>query len=113
MAFDDLFTEDDKLSFDEKAFTKRMVNAPPSVELLRAYREELATAEPFEAEALETHLKSWLESRDAKIGQIIHALRVATTGKAVGFGMFETLAILGRERSLIRIDRALAQLEQS
>ena len=38
---------------------------------------------------------------------MIHALRVAVTGKAVGFGMFETLAILGRERCLARIDRAL------
>lgn len=113
LAFDDFFTEDEKLTFNEKAFTKRMVKAPESVELLRAYRDELATAEPFESEALETHLKSWLEARDAQIGQIIHALRVSVTGKAVGFGMFETLEILGRERSLIRIDRALAQLEQS
>ena len=37
-------------------------------------------------------------ARASQIGQIIHALRVAVTGKAVGFGMFETLAILGRER---------------
>ena len=40
------------------------------------------------------------------MGEIIHALRVAVTGKAVGVGMFETLAILGRESTLCRIDRA-------
>ena len=38
------------------------------------------------------------------------AVRVAVTGKGVGFGLFETLAILGRERCLERIDRALAML---
>jgi glutamyl-tRNA synthetase len=41
------------------------------------------------------------------VGDVIHALRVAVTGKGVGFGMFETLEILGRERCLARIDRAL------
>jgi glutamyl-tRNA synthetase len=40
---------------------------------------------------------------------IIHAIRVATTGKAAGFGMFETLAILGRERTLARIDAAITR----
>jgi glutamyl-tRNA synthetase len=45
------------------------------------------------------------------VGQLIHALRVAVTGKPVGFGMFETLAILGRDRVLRRLDRVLARLE--
>jgi len=42
------------------------------------------------------------------VDDIVHAVRVAVTGKAVGFGLFDTLAILGRERCLARIDRALA-----
>jgi glutamyl-tRNA synthetase len=41
------------------------------------------------------------------MGDIVHAVRVAVTGKAVGFGLFDTLAILGRERCLARIHRAL------
>jgi glutamyl-tRNA synthetase len=44
------------------------------------------------------------------IGQVNQALRVAVTGKAVGFGTYETLAILGRERCLSRIDRALGRV---
>ena len=52
-------------------------------------------AEPFDAAALERLLQEFVEAEGIKIGQIIHALRVAVTGKAVGFGMFETLAILG------------------
>ena len=53
-------------------------------------------------------MAEFLQAEGAQIGQIIHAVRVAVTGKTVGFGVFETLAILGKERSLRRIDRALA-----
>ena len=55
-------------------------------------------------------VSEFVEAQGIKLGEIIHAVRVAATGKAVGFGMFETLAILGRDRTLARIDRALAQL---
>lgn len=113
LAFDDFFTADDQLVYDEKAYAKRISNAPESVKLLQAYREVLPSATPFRADHLETHLKAWLAARGAEIGQIIHALRVAVTGKAVGFGLFETLEVLGRERCLTRIDHLLQQVEQS
>ena len=76
-------------------------------ELLQKFRAELASVEPFTAERLEQLLHAFVESQGIKIGDIVHAVRVAVTGKAVGFGLFDTLAILGRERSLARIDRAL------
>ena len=60
------------------------------------------------AEALDALLHAYVEKREIKMGQIIHALRVATTGQAVGFGMFETLAIVGREQTCSRIARALS-----
>ena len=111
LQFDDFFLEDNQLQYDEKAYAKRIEKAPQSVELLAAYRGVLGDVESFEAEPLETHLKSWLEQRDAQIGQIIHALRVALTGKSVGFGMFETMEVLGKQRCLTRIDRLLQQVQ--
>jgi len=42
-----------------------------------------------------------------KLGDIIHAVRAAVTGTTVGLGMFDALAILGRESCLARIERAL------
>ena len=48
---------------------------------------------------------------DCQMGQLIHSLRVAVTGKPVGFGLFETLAILGKERCLKRLSRTLAEME--
>ena len=111
--FDDFFVADDQLTYDPKAFSKRLAGAPESVSLLRAYRQALPAVDPFEAANLEAQLKSWLTEQDAQIGQIIHALRVAVTGKSAGFGMFESMELLGRERCLIRIDRALEQVQSS
>ena len=108
--FTDFYTSDAELAYDQKNFDKRLTNAPQSVELLREFRGPLETCEPFEAEAIEKLLKSFVESKGAKVGDIIHALRLSVTGKAVGFGMFETLEILGREQSLNRIDQTLARL---
>ena len=108
--FDEFFVADDALAYDEKDFEKRLRGDQTAVGLLRPFRDRLAAVEPFEPPALEAALKGFIEEQGAKIGQIIHALRVATTGKGVGLGMFDALALLGRERCLKRIDRALAQL---
>ena len=106
--YDDFFTADDALEYDEKAVQKRLVKPEDAATLLTAFRDELASLEPFTVESTDAALHAFVEKREIKIGQIIHALRVAVTGKAVGFGVFESLAILGRERCLARIDRALS-----
>lgn len=106
----DFFLPDDGLRYDEKAFDKRIRKPPEAAGLLERFRDKLAGAEPFDAPSLETLLRDFVETEEIKMGQIIHAVRVAVTGKAVGFGLFETLAILGRERCLARIDHTLARL---
>ncbi len=110
LEFDDFFTADDKLLYDAAVVEKRLTKDPVAIDLLRGFRDRLAQLSSFDAATIEAALKSYLEERQVKIGQIIHALRVAVTGKAVGFGMFDTLAILGRDRALSRIDRALQKL---
>jgi glutamyl-tRNA synthetase len=105
--FDDFFVADDELQIDEAAFDKRVRKPAAARELLGRYREKLAHADPFTAERLDTLTHEFVESNGIKIGDIVHAVRVAVTGKAVGFGLFETLAILGRERCLARIDRSI------
>jgi glutamyl-tRNA synthetase len=107
LEYDDFFTADDRLQYDEQAIEKRLIKPAEAGDLLRKFRAELATVEPFTAERLEQILHGFVEANGIKPGDIVHAVRVAITGKAVGFGLFETLAILGRERSLARIDRAL------
>ena len=105
--FDDFFIADEDLQIDEAAVDKRVRKPPAARELLGRYREKLAQAEPFTAESLEKLTHEFVDANAIKIADIVHAVRVAVTGKAVGFGLFEALAILGRERCLTRIDRAI------
>ncbi len=105
--FDDFFVDDAKLAIDESAFDKRVKKPAAARDLLARYREQLSAIEPFTPEQLEKMTHEFVAANGIKIGDIVHAVRVAVTGKAVGFGLFETLAILGRERCLTRIDLAL------
>ncbi|HVT30020.1 MAG TPA: glutamate--tRNA ligase [Lacipirellulaceae bacterium] len=108
--FDDFFIADDNLQIDESAFTKRLRKPAAARQLLAKFRHALAAAEPFTAERIESLTHEFVAANRIKIGDIVHAVRVAVTGKAVGFGLFDTLAILGRQRCLVRIDHALSRL---
>jgi glutamyl-tRNA synthetase len=105
---DFFFVPDGQLAHDEKDFQKRV--APPQAkELLTKFRGVLSTIEPFEPCRLEEALKKFVEDQGIKIGDIVHALRIAVTGKSVGPGVYDCVAILGRESSLARLDRALSR----
>ncbi|MCA9128412.1 MAG: glutamate--tRNA ligase [Planctomycetales bacterium] len=108
--FAGFFVTSEHLPMDPAAYDKRLRNDLTAVQLLAEFRDQLADVEPFDAVSTEQCLKSFVESAGIKFNQIIHALRVSTTGKAIGFGMFEALEILGREECLARIDRALASI---
>jgi glutamyl-tRNA synthetase len=101
------FLPDDRLTYDEKALGQH-VRKPEANALLRKMRQRLETA-TFEPKALEELAQNIAESEGVKLGAINQPLRVAVTGKAIGFGTYETLALLGRERCLARIDRVLMQ----
>jgi glutamyl-tRNA synthetase len=106
--FDYCFVTADKVVYDEKAFQKRITKAEGAAERLSAFADTLDKIEPFDVTQTELGLKRFCEEQSIEIGQIIHALRVATTGVAAGFGMFESLAILGREEVRKRIHRTVA-----
>ena len=106
----DFFLPDDRLPYDEKAFDKQLRKPPEAAPLLTKLKTQLASAQPFGAENVEKVLHDFVAQEGLQIGQIIHAVRVAVTGKSIGFGLFDTLAILGRDRSIARIDRALERM---
>ena len=111
LQFDEFFVNDEDLEYDEKSFEKRVRKPEKAAELLNAIKHQLASVEPFDAHTLDQWLHDFVESRQIKIGQIIHAFRVATTGKSVGIGLFAALEIIGREGCLARIQRALDRIE--
>jgi glutamyl-tRNA synthetase len=100
------FGED--VTFDEKAFGKRLL-APGAPERLAEYRTWLATRDSFDAASLEQGTLAWLAERNLGLGDIVHAVRVAITGSAVGPGLFDCVALIGKDLCLRRIDRALAK----
>jgi glutamyl-tRNA synthetase len=110
LEYRDFFLPDDQIAYDDKAFEKRLKKPPEAKGLLTRFRAFLACAEAFDASSLEKLLQDFVAAEKIDVGQIVHVVRVAVTGKGVGFGLFETLAILGKEKCLARIDRALAQL---
>jgi glutamyl-tRNA synthetase len=110
LEYSDFFVPDDRLPYDDKAFDKHLCKPPGAVDLLRKVRDQLRAAEVFDAPSLENLIQEVVQSEGVKPGQVNQAVRVAVTGKAVGFGTYETLAILGKDRCLARIDRALARL---
>ena len=67
-------------------------------------------AADFDPEAIEAALAPLPERLEAKPGKVYQPIRVAITGTSVSPGIFESLAVLGREESLARIDAALARL---
>ncbi len=93
---------------DEKAWRKVMADGTPS--LLEAVREALGEAGDFSPEAVESALAPLPERLELKPGKVYQPIRVAITGTTVSPGIFESLAVLGREESLARIDAALARL---
>ena len=95
-------------STDEKAFVK-VIAADGGRDRLRAARDALAATEPFTASEIESALRELVERMDVKPAQIYQPVRVAIAGTTVSPGIFESVAVLGRDSTLSRIDLALAR----
>src|SRR5437588_2830901 len=76
---------------------------------LQAIREALSDLEKFDAGEIEATLKSTAAKLGLKIGVIVHPTRLATTGSNVGPSLYHLLEVLGKEKVIARIDRALAE----
>jgi glutamyl-tRNA synthetase len=98
---------------DDQAAFDRVIASDGGVEVLRDARAALAETEPFTPETVEVALRRVVESRDAKPGKVFQPVRVAIAGTTVSPGIFESVALLGREETLARIDRALQRASSS
>jgi glutamyl-tRNA synthetase len=74
---------------------------------LAQVRVALAEIEPFELATIEAALSAVVERCGCKPGEVYQPLRVALAGRPVSPGIFETVAVLGREETLARVDHAL------
>jgi len=93
--------------YDEKAWREVMGDGAPA--RLREAREALAALDGFDQEAVEGALRGVVKRLGVKPKEVFQPVRVAISGTTVSPGIFESVAALGREEALSRIDAALAR----
>jgi glutamyl-tRNA synthetase len=101
---DGRFFFDDELSYEPRAVEKHLQIAGMRAHL--AALGDAFDATSFDEASLEAALRQLADARAIKAAALIHATRVAVTGKAASPGLFEVLVLLGRERIRRRFKRA-------
>jgi glutamyl-tRNA synthetase len=91
---------------DEKAVKKFLT--PEKAGRLGELYAVLAAADDFGVKALEAAVGAWLAAQAIELKDVAQPARVALTGRSASPGLYEVLEILGKERALARLDRALA-----
>ena len=82
---------------------------PENKPRLQAVRNALGSLEKFDAAEIEATLKATAAKLGVKVGALVHPTRLAVTGNNAGPSLYHLLEVLGKEKVLARIDRALAK----
>jgi len=101
----------DEVEFDEKARKKFL--KPKNAEVLEKALETLSALDSFDESSLEAAFKKLMEETGLKLGKIAQPVRVAVTGTSATPGLFEVLAVLGKEKTLNRIRKAIEECKSS
>ena len=94
---------------DDPAAYQRTIGTGDGIEILREARDALSEAEPFTQETVAAALRQVVERRGLSPGKIFQPVRVAISGTTASPGIFESVALLGRDETLGRIDRAIGR----
>ncbi len=86
---------------------EKFLKPPSTAAMIRSFRDKIEKVIPFDATTLDHCLHEYCRENDLKPGKLVQPIRVALTGTSVGFGLFDTFAILGREKSLDRLAQAV------
>jgi glutamyl-tRNA synthetase len=100
------FKED--IAYDPEAAQKDFT--PENKPRVAKLREALAPLEPFEADPIGATLKSVAQELGVKTGVLVHPTRLACCGNTAGPSLYHLLGILGKDRVLQRMDRALERM---
>ena len=104
---------DDAIQYDGKAVHKALIKGEKKgLELLMGFRSVVEAMDDFTPEAIETAVKGYAESQEVGMGKLAQPLRVAATGAAVSPPLGQTLAILGKDAVVRRIDLCEAYVEK-
>jgi glutamyl/glutaminyl-tRNA synthetase len=100
-----IFTSDD-VQYNEEAVEKFLKKDKVS-DILSMTKKRLEKIDSFTQENIETAARALIEELKIESADLIHPLRVAVTGKAVSAGVFEVLALLGKDKVIKRLERVI------
>jgi glutamyl/glutaminyl-tRNA synthetase len=104
-----LFIPDDEIAYDPEAVEKVLLkNEKQGLQALGGVRDVLAATDDWSAASLETAVKSFCEKSGLALGKVAQPIRLAVTGTTVSPPIFASLELLGKTKSLRRIDNCLA-----
>ncbi len=98
----------DEIQYDPEAASRELV--PENKPRLLKLREALAKLEAFDADAIGNALKATAQELGVKPGVLVHPTRLACCGNTAGPSLYHLIAVLGKERVLSRLDRALTAM---
>ncbi len=104
--FGNFYFEDEIREYDRDSVKKDFV--PENRPRLAKLRDAYARLSSFDPASLETTLKSVAAELGVKAGVLVHPTRLACTGKAIGPSLYHLMSVLGKDRVLWRLDRAVA-----
>ncbi len=95
----------DEITMDEKAKAKHLT--PDVAPLLSQVSERLKVVEPFTHEEVEKVFNAIVAEKGLKLGKLAQPVRVALTGGTVSPGIFEVIEVMGKEKTIQRIETAI------
>jgi glutamyl-tRNA synthetase len=101
----------DELTYDAALLLGKSLNREIAMRALKSASEKLEPLESFDAASLENLLRPLAAELELKTGELFGLLRVATTGRTAAPPLFQTMAVLGKERCLWRIRAAVEKLQ--
>jgi len=105
-----LFLTNDQIEYDEKAVKKVLLKGD-GLAVLQVVRDRLAATEPFTKESIENMLCSLAEEKQVGLGKIAQPVRVAICGTTISLSIFNSVQMLGKEKTLERIDNTVKMAE--
>jgi glutamyl-tRNA synthetase len=104
-----LFTADDAIEYQPDAIDKvLMKNDAQGLKVLKDLRPQLAAVSDWTHTALEAVVNAYVEQSKLGLGKVAQPIRVAVSGGTVSPPIFESLELLGKDKTLTRIDRCIA-----
>jgi glutamyl-tRNA synthetase len=103
------FAPDDGIEYEAEAVKKHLKSDDLPLRMSEL-RDALAGTKPFDVATTEQSLRTLAEAHGVTAGKLIHPLRVALTGRMSSPPIFDVAAILGRERTLRRLERMIERL---